>query len=262
MRGARLRLGALRVSGAGRVFLAAFVLLVVLPLAASCVVAQRPSDVPWYLARRDSSGQAPDPATTPQAVIQVYAARAVGWRGIFGVHTWIALKEEGAPRWTRYEVIGFGVERGVPSVRIDRMGPDNYWFGARPELLLDKRGPEAASLIGKVREAVGRYPWPDFYRVWPGPNSNTFTAFIAREVPELGLVLPSTAVGKDFLPGVAAGTPSGSGFQVSLWGVLGLSLGASEGIELNVLGLVVGIDLARPALKLPGIGRLGVPRSG
>jgi len=25
-------------------------------------------------------------------------------------------------------------------VRIDRMGPDNYWFGARPQILLDRRG--------------------------------------------------------------------------------------------------------------------------
>jgi hypothetical protein len=244
-----------------RVLLSAFVLLVVLPLAASCVVPQRPTDVPWYLARRDATGQAPDPAATPEPVIQVYAARAVGWRGIFGVHTWIAVKDKDTPRWTRYEVIGWGVERGVPSIRVDRMGPDNYWFGAYPELILDRRGPEAGPIIAKLRAAVARYPWPDFYRVWPGPNSNTFTAFIAREVPELGLALPPTALGKDFLGGVVAETPSGTGYQLSLWGVAGLSVGAAEGLELNILGLVVGIDFAKPAVKLPGIGRLGISRS-
>ena len=42
----------------------------------------------WRSARRDSSGQAPDPAVVSEAVIQVYAARAVSWRGAFGVHTW------------------------------------------------------------------------------------------------------------------------------------------------------------------------------
>jgi len=31
-----------------------------------------------------------------------------------------------------------------------------------------------------------------------------------------------------------------------------------EGIELNLLGLSLGIDFSRPALKLPFIGRLGV----
>jgi len=32
-----------------------------------------------------------------------------------------------------------------------------------------------------------------------------------------------------------------------------------EGVELNLLGLSAGIDLRRPALKLPGIGRIGMP---
>jgi hypothetical protein len=31
-----------------------------------------------------------------------------------------------------------------------------------------------------------------------------------------------------------------------------------EGVEINVLGLVLGIDLRRPAIKLPGLGRIGV----
>ena len=92
----------------------------------------RPNGVPWYLARRDPTGLAPDPATNPEAVIQVYAARAVSWRGVFAVHTWIAVKPAGAARYSRYEVLGFGVANGAPAVRVDRMGPDNYWFGARP----------------------------------------------------------------------------------------------------------------------------------
>jgi Protein of unknown function (DUF3750) len=77
------------------------------------------------------------------------------------------------------------------------------WFGARPQILLDRRGPGVDALIGNIRAAIARYPYPHEYRAWPGPNSNTFTAFIAREVPELGLNLPSNAVGKDFLPGSA-----------------------------------------------------------
>jgi hypothetical protein len=107
-----------------------------------------------------------------------------------------------------------------------------------------------------------RYPYPHEYRAWAGPNSNTFTAYVAREVPELGLNLPSNAVGKDFLPGSAlfASAPSGSGFQVSLSGLAGLLLAVDEGFELNVLGLDIGVDAAMPALKLPGIGRLGLER--
>jgi hypothetical protein len=39
--------------------------------------------------------------------------------------------------------------------------------------------------------------------------------------------------------------------------VLGVKLGWVEGIEVNVLGLVAGLDLRRPAVKLPGFGRIG-----
>jgi hypothetical protein len=219
-------------------------------------------DVPWYQARRDPTGLAPDPATTPEAVIQVYAARAVRWRGVFAVHTWIAVKPSGAEKYTRWEVLGFGVKRGAPAVRIDRTGPDNYWFGAPPLLLLDRRGGDGDRLIERIREAVARYPYPNSYRAWPGPNSNTFTAHVARAVPELGLELPAHAIGKDFLPGgkVLARVPSGTGGQFSLYGLAGLLLAVREGVEVNILGFSLGIEFATPALKLPAVGRLGPVR--
>jgi len=233
--------------------------LFVLPVLISGCLPDPRGGVPWYEARRDPTGLAPDPATTQEAVIQVYAARAVSWRGIFAVHTWIVVKPTGADRYTRYEVLGFGVADGAPTVRIDRMGPDNYWFGARPQIVFEKRGPNVDAVIGEIRAAVGSYPYPHEYRAWPGPNSNTFTAYVARQVPELGLSLPSNAVGKDFLPGgaVFAAAPSGSGFQVSLYGAVGLILAIKEGLELNLLGLDLGIDVLAPALKLPAIGRVG-----
>jgi hypothetical protein len=228
------------------------------PLALSATVSSRES-VPWYAASREPTGLAPDPAKTPEAVLQVYGARAISWRGAFSLHTWIAFKPAGAAAYERYDVIGWGVERGQPAVRRDRMGPDNYWFGNKPALILDRRGPEVDGLIAKVREAIKTYPYPDTYVTWPGPNSNTFTAYIGREVPELGLNMPSNAVGKDYLANGAlvAMTPSGTGAQFSLLGVAGVLIGADEGIEVNLFGLALGIDVLNPALKLPGIGRVG-----
>jgi Protein of unknown function (DUF3750) len=239
-----------------------FLGLFVLPVVVSGCLPDPRGGVPWHEARRDPSGLAPDPAATHEAVIQAYSARAVSWRGVFAVHSWIAVKPTAAPRFTRYEVLGFGVANGAPAVRIDRMGPDNYWFGARPRIVLDRRGAGVDAMIDKIRAAVAAYPYPQEYRAWPGPNSNTFTAYIARQVPELGLDLPSNAVGKDFLPGGAlfAAAPSGSGFQISLYGVAGILLAADEGFELNLLGLNFGLDLAAPALKLPAIDRLGLSR--
>jgi hypothetical protein len=242
-----------------KVLLVALALLFLLPIAFAAGQSDRPADVPWYAARRDTSGQAPDPLTTRDAVIQVYSARAVGWRRVLAVHTWIVVKPAGADRYSRYEVMGWGVGQGAPAVRVDRTGPDNYWFGAHPALLVDLRGEGVDALIEKVKAAVERYPYPASYVTWPGPNSNTFTAFVAREVPELGLALPPTAIGKDFLAGGAlfGWAPSGTGLQLSLFGLAGLTLAKTEGLEINLLGFTFGISAFPPALKLPGIGSLG-----
>ena len=35
--------------------------------------------------------------------------------------------------------------------------------------------------------------------------------------------------------------------------------GWHEGVELNLLGLTFGLDVRQPALKLPAVGRLGMP---
>jgi hypothetical protein len=214
----------------------------------------------WSQARWDSAGLAPDPATTPEAVVQVYAARAWGWKGILAVHSWIVMKRTGAAAFERYEVVGWGVRRGAPAVRKDMRAIDGYWAGNPPRVLVEHRGPAAEGLIERIEAAIASYPYPDQYRTWPGPNSNTFIAHIGREVPELGLDMPPIAVGKDYLTngGLFARTPSGSGVQLSLLGILGLSVGRTEGLEINLLGLIIGIDPLGLALKLPGIGRIGL----
>ena len=213
----------------------------------------------WRTARQDSSHQAPDPSVTKEAVLQVYSARAFSWRGAFGVHTWLALKPKGADHFTRLEVIGWGVDHGSSAVRVSRYIPDAYWFGSRPRILLELRGARASRLIADVMRAAAQYPYPDSYRIWPGPNSNTFTAYLGRQVPELGLELPAIAIGKDYLTNgdFLANAPSGTGKQISLYGLAGLTVAVEEGVELNILGLTLGLDLFPPALKLPGIGRLG-----
>ncbi len=234
--------------------------LVIAPLVWSAGAVQGGSPRHWSQARWDSAGLAPDPATTPEPVVQVYAARAWGWKGIFAVHSWIVMKRARAPLFERYEVVGWGVGRGAPAIRRNMRTIDGYWAGSPPRLLVDQRGPEVEALIDRLEAAIARYPYPDEYRTWPGPNSNTFVAYLGRQVPELGLDMPPTAVGKDYLDhgGLFARTPSGSGFQLSVLGLLGLSIGRAEGLEINLLGLTIGVDPLGLALKLPGVGRLGL----
>ncbi|PWC36583.1 hypothetical protein TSO352_12655 [Azospirillum sp. TSO35-2] len=215
--------------------------------------------VDWTRADRTPVGLAPDPAATPEAVVQVYAARALSWRGAFGVHPWFAVKPAGARAYTVYEVIGWRLYRGLPVVSVSQRAPDGRWFGSAPTVLAELRGAAAAAAIPKIAAAAGRYPYAGEYRVWPGPNSNTFAAWVGRAVPELRLDLPSTALGKDYLgAGLVARAPSGTGWQVSLFGIAGLLLASEEGVEVNLLGLTVGIDPLDLAVKLPGIGRLAL----
>jgi len=206
----------------------------------------------WYEAARNPTGIAPSPKTTRESVIQVYAARAFSWRGAFGVHTWFAAKRAGASQYKVYQVLSWY----DPVVVTEYDAPDRLWYSQPPQLLREVRRRE--DLIDKLEAAVRRYPYPHTYRIWPGPNSNTFTAFVARQIPELGIELPPTAIGKDYLgDALFATTPSGSGGQFSLFGLLGVAIGQEEGLEINLLGLNFGLDPLDVALKMPGVGKVG-----
>jgi len=213
----------------------------------------------WRTADKYSVGIAPDAATIDEAIVQVYAARAVKWRGIFAVHTWIATKAENARQYTVHHVLGWNKRRGLPVVVSSEDIPDRLWYGNEPILVKELRGDKAAQAIIAIEQAINNYPYINDYSAWPGPNSNTFIAHIGREVSALKLDLPSTAIGKDFLTAsdFVSRTPSGSGFQLSLFGMFGVLISRYEGFEVNLLGLVVGLDPAEGIIKLPGIGKTG-----
>ena len=202
------------------------------------------------------AGAAPDPREAPEAVVQVYGARAMGVKGWFGVHTWVAVKQTDATAYTVYEVIGWRLRWSDSALVVRTRQPDAPWFGSQPELYAEKRGPGVDELINRIDKAVRDYPYAGKYTLWPGPNSNTFTAWIARHAPELELDLPATAIGKDYLGSTVLSTaPSGSGFQLSLFGLLGIAASGVGGIEVNLLGLSFGVGPS--GVKLPLLGRLG-----
>lgn len=237
-----------------------FLLLIIAPLlvsTANYLLGDRRGN--WQTADRSSAGLLPAASEHPDALIRIYAARTVRWRGIFAVHTWIVVKEHGASRYSRYDYTAWG-----EPIRVDGFAADGRWFGASPETVVSVEGPGAEKLIPKIRSVIETYRFRAYgdYSPWPGPNSNTFVQAVLDAVPELKAVLPPTAIGKDYpYRGEWFGlTPSHSGVFVSLGGYMGLTVGWLEGIELNVFGGVLGLDIRRPALKLPGLGRLGVPQ--
>src|SRR3981189_197696 len=136
---------------------------------------------PWLA----GAGAAPDARDTAEAVVQVYGARAMGVKGWFAVHTWVAVKPTDATAYTVYEVIGWRLRWSDSALVVRTRQPDAPWFGSAPELYADKRGPGVDELINRIDKAARDYPYAGEYTLWPGPNSNTFTAWIARPVPEL-----------------------------------------------------------------------------
>jgi hypothetical protein len=211
----------------------------------------------WWEARWSSAGILPVAASDPQARIYVFAARTGGWRSIFAVHTWIVVKPANAEEYTRYDVTGFGSR----PVRVNGYVPDSYWIGNRPDLVAAIGGDVAGAAIPKIEQAIRNYAYgaAGDYRMWPGPNSNTFVATVLRAAPELEVAMPPEAIGKDFrADGSLFGlTESETGVEMSLYGLLGLKVGRVEGIEINFFTLVAGLDLQRPALKIPAFGRVG-----
>ena len=153
----------------------------------------------WRTASRESAGIAPDPSVTNEAVLHVYGADTWGWRGWFAIHTWIAAKRTGEAFYTIYDVVGWRGRNGQPVLRIARGIPDRYWYGEKPKIIKEHKGTGVDKLIDAVDKAARAYPWKSTYKSFPGPNSNTFTAWIAKEVPELELDLPFSAIGSGYV---------------------------------------------------------------
>ena len=122
--------------------------------------------------------------------MHIYGADAWGWRG------WFAAKGIGENEYTVYDVVG---RHGQSVLRITRDIPDRYWYGEKPWLLKAFKGDGVDELIAAIDKAARDYPWQKTYKAFPDPNCNTFTAWIAKQVPELKLTLPFTAIEKGYV---------------------------------------------------------------
>lgn len=243
-----------------KILIFGFLLLFALPIAISAALhySGGHANADWRNADRSSAGLLPPPTPGQGAVIRIYGARTVRWRGIFAVHCWIVVKPAGAPSYTRTDYTAWSE---LP-VRVNGYAADGRWFGFAPETVYALDGPAAEPLIPKIENAIRQYRFSAAgdYRAWPGPNSNTFIQAILDAVPELDATLPALAIGKDFPydGNWLRRSAGGDGFRFSLGGYVGFTLGWREGIAADLLGASVRLDLRRPAIELPGLGRFGV----
>lgn len=219
------------------------------------VVSDRPMS--WRSADWSSSGILPSADKVPGAAVHVLFARTGGLKGALAAHSWIVYKRAGDSQWTRYDKVGWG-----SPVRRNGYPADGRWYSNTPMILTSLAGGDAEAVIPEIEKAIAAYPYANRgdYRIWPGPNSNTFVAHVLAATPGLGAVLPPEAVGKDYRPLSEAlrMENGGLGFDLTLGGYAGLAVGLNSGLELRFMGLVTGIDTS-PALKIPGFGRVGIP---
>lgn len=210
----------------------------------------------WRDADWSSAGILPPASASREAAVYVLAARTGGFKGAFADHSWIVLKDAGGP-YERWDVVGWGTP-----VRRNTQPPDGRWYSNTPGIVAVRKGPTAEQLIPKIRQAIHDYPYgmSGGYQIFPGPNSNSFIQYVLETVPGLDAVLPSAAVGRDYPIGgrLLAIDPDRLGFRLSLFGYAGINASLKAGLEVNLLGLVAGIDPLHLAIKIPAFGTYGL----
>jgi hypothetical protein len=162
----------------------AFVFFFIVPLVISAVLYALGDRVEeWRTADRSSAGLLPPVRADQGAVVRVFSARTVRWRGIIATHSWIVVKEANAA-YSRFDFIAWG-----EPIWIDRFVPDGRWFGRMPQVIFAADGASAERMIPRIREAVRGYAFQQVgdYRVWPGPNSNTFVAAVMSSITEISV---------------------------------------------------------------------------
>ena len=212
-------------------------------LLVGCVIGQRKVEIP----------------TTPRAVVLVgSAALGVPMDGI-ARHPWVALREAGSQKWERWEVMCCPNSSPMSTVRRSSISPLSDHGGGGGDVRFHGvwKGKRAEKIIACIRREGPKYPHRNNYHGWPGPNSNTFVDYMMRKCGmRANLATPS--IGKDYrgLIGLSW-TSGGTGFQLET-PLLGFKIGLTEGIEIHLLGLGIGIDWWPPAIIVPvGPGRIG-----
>lgn len=211
----------------------------------------------WREAEWGASGVLPKAYASGDAKIYIMSASTGGLKGAVASHSWIVTKTKGDATYNRYDKVGWG-----SPIRRNSYVADAYWYSNTPHIVKEISGDEAERLIPAVEAAIQSYPYAGVgdYRIYPGPNSNSFVAHVLRTVPDLDAVLPPDAVGRDFPADgrMFAIDPDGRDMHATLYGLIGIAAGQRSGLEVHFMGLVAGIDVANPGVKIPAIGRIGL----
>lgn len=210
---------------------------------------------PWSAQRHGTANG--NLASPRENLVQLRYATLPSVLRVMAVHYWFAVYDAEKMAWTRWEV--WQNPHQVPTswghVHQNLMRVDSGVGGGPCQVAKEWRGQDAQAIIAVLNKPEA-YPHQKTYRAWPGPNSNTYAAWVLAQA-RVPMDLQPMAIGKDYRGLVGGGvSPTRTGVQGET-PLVGLTLGLKDGVELHLLCLTFGLDFDHPALKTP-FGRLGV----
>src|SRR4051794_28245646 len=106
-----------------RMGLIIFAVVYVLPILSSALLyTSRGRHLDWRSADRSSAKLLAPAAANDEAVVRIFSARTVSWRGIIASHSWVVIKEPRGP-YERFDYTAWG-----GPIWKDRFVPDGRWF--------------------------------------------------------------------------------------------------------------------------------------
>jgi hypothetical protein len=191
-----------------------------------------------------------------EPVVQLRCGPLPGVLGFIAVHYWFVTFDPDEGHWHRWELWQEANLGGTSwgHVHRDLLSSGSGINGFPPQVMAEWRGREALRVQAALADSPD-YPNRDRYLAWPGPNSNTYIAWVLRRAG-VSADLDPRGIGKDYL-GTAgvAWTTTRTGVQAET-SLLGLKAGLLDGAEVHFLCFTFGLDTWPPAVKTP-LGRVG-----
>jgi hypothetical protein len=193
----------------------------------------------------------------PTCVVHLRYATLPHFLRAIAVHYWFAVFDVNSRRWHRWEVwqAKNAGGRSIGYVHCDLRHPDCGVGGGTYRLAAEWDGSAAQSICAVLSKAHD-YPHWDRYRAWPGPNSNTFAAWVLREAG-LHYSFDPRAIGKDYMGLLGMRRSSRPPYAQLETPLLGVRIGLHDGVEVHLLGLTCGLRWSPLEVYTP-FGRVGL----
>ena len=121
----------------------------------------------------------------------------IPYLGLIAVHCWFVVNDSGKlERWEVWQKPNVGGS-SYGHVHRDLMRPDSNVGGSPTRLVHCWTGAQAEQIVVSLRNSCTEYPFRDNYCAVPGPNSNTYVAWILRQAG-VKHQLSRKAIGKNF----------------------------------------------------------------